>query len=138
MHPKRKESDRIMKAKVVEQEMSDSVLDWTHGFIYKGRRLLVDEHQLVITADRNKVHAFFGDIGDHDLIGEVDIPTELFSDAMIHASTGERLKRMIPEIVALTGEPSKMPARFEVEDEITSSDMDNNEHTIFESSGESK
>ena len=114
-----------VRAKIVEQKVCEGTLGFIHGMFHYVRRLIVEDYGLVITVDGDVVHAFFGDIGDdHEIIGETDVPSEIFSDAMLHASSGRRLRGMIQDIKDLTGEPSRLPIRFDDGITYTTSSQD--------------
>lgn len=72
-----------MKGKIVQQQVCDSALEWTHGFSYTIKRIIVPEaNNLVITPHKGQIYVFTGLKGDHEEIAEVDVPDELVNKAL--------------------------------------------------------
>lgn len=74
-----------MKAKIVQQKVYESVMDWNHRGGSIVRRLVIEEKDnLAITPYNDRVYAFTGfDLDDGcKIIGEVDVPDELIEKAL--------------------------------------------------------
>jgi hypothetical protein len=111
-----------IRAKIIEQKVCDGPLGYVHGYFYNIRRLFIEEHDLVITVDGEMVHTFpSSDLDDeYQVVGETEIPSGIFSDAMAHMTSGKRLTEKIQILNDLTGKPTEL-ARSDVKFEITAS-----------------
>jgi hypothetical protein len=92
-----------MKAKIIGQKLSESVMDFVHGGGTYTKRLYIEEMQgLVITVKDETVHAFIHFEPDEcDVLGEVDVPDWVIKAAMNVAVAKKVLDTAGPYIATL-------------------------------------
>lgn len=95
-----------MKAKIVIQVISDSIINGLHGFTHNLKRLVIEEAgNLAIALYDDKIFILtdFKINSGCQVIGEVEVPDELVAKALAFVSAREELNSLKSEIKVLTG-----------------------------------